>query len=268
LPLQSRALTFLLNVPESEADIWITWGIHVFQPTAGEFKSGDSLERYLHQKFDHAESNPGNDFFSALTQVEFRGRKLSRDECMGFANLTFAGGRDTMIHSITSILAYLANHPESLAYLRADPQRITLASEEFFRVFMPLTQIGRVCPEGAVLGDVATGVVHVPADHRIGLCWASANYDEAVFEHADEIRLDRRPNPHVSFGFRNHLCQGAAHARLVIRSLLEVLCQRHIEVTLLDSLPRVEAEEKFTRMVGYESLHLRFQTGAICNGCE
>ena len=27
LPLQSRALAFLLNVPESEAELWISWGI-------------------------------------------------------------------------------------------------------------------------------------------------------------------------------------------------------------------------------------------------
>jgi cytochrome P450 len=31
LPLQSRALTFLLNVPETEAETWIRWGIHVFR---------------------------------------------------------------------------------------------------------------------------------------------------------------------------------------------------------------------------------------------
>src|SRR6056297_2184355 len=28
LPIQSRGLTYLLNVPESEAEIWIGWGIH------------------------------------------------------------------------------------------------------------------------------------------------------------------------------------------------------------------------------------------------
>ena len=47
LPVQSRALTYLLNVPESEADIWIGWGIHVFKVTGGEFKRGIVLEDYL-----------------------------------------------------------------------------------------------------------------------------------------------------------------------------------------------------------------------------
>jgi len=39
-------------------------------------------------------------------------------------------------------------------YLREDPKRITLASEEFFRVFMPLTHIGRVCPQETEVNGV------------------------------------------------------------------------------------------------------------------
>src|SRR3954451_18783887 len=46
LPVQSHALTYLLNVPESEAATWIAWGIHVFKVTSGEFKKGTVLEDY------------------------------------------------------------------------------------------------------------------------------------------------------------------------------------------------------------------------------
>ncbi len=255
LPIQSRAFTHLLNMPESEAAIWIQWGIHVFQPQEGETKRGSKLETYLSATFDAAKANPGDDFFSALTQVEFRGRKLTRDECMGFANLAFAGGRDTVIHSITSIIAWLAENPDALEFLREDKKRIVLASEEFFRVFMPLTQIGRVCPAGADVHGMK-----VSPGERIGLCWASANHDESVFKDAQEVVLDRRPNPHVSFGFRDHLCQGAAHARLVIRSMLEVLCDRNIAIEMVEAIPHVEHAEEFTRAVGYESLNVRFRS--------
>ncbi len=254
LPIQSRALTFLLDMPESEATIWIQWGVHVFQPQEGETKRGSKLETYLSERLDLAESNPGDDFFSALTQAEFRGRKLTRNECMGFANLAFAGGRDTIIHSITSIIAWLAEHPEALEFLREDTKRITLASEEFFRVFMPLTQIGRVCPKGAEIHGM-----QVSPGERIGLCWASANHDEAVFENSQKVVLDRRPNPHVSFGFRDHLCQGAAHARLVIRAMLEVLCSRKIAIEMIEACPHVEQAQEFTRSVGFDSLTVRFR---------
>ena len=118
---------------------------------------------------------------------------------------------------------------------------------------MPLTQIGRICPEGAEIQGVK-----VKSDHRIGLCWASANFDETVFEDSHEVRLDRRPNPHMSFGFRNHLCQGAAHARLVIRSLLETLCEQNISINVKEAERHIEHEEKFTRAIGYEKLQVQF----------
>ena len=58
-------------------------------------------------------------------------RRLTREEMMGFANLTFAGGRDTIIHSISSIIAYLGRNSAALDYLRQDPKRIVHAGEEF-----------------------------------------------------------------------------------------------------------------------------------------
>ena len=252
LPVQSRALTYLLNVPESEGEIWIGWGIHVFKVTGGEFKTGSVLEDYLQRKFDEAEANPGADFFSVLTQATYRDRKLTREEMMGFANLAFAGGRDTIIHTISCALGYLAEHPESLEYLREDPKRITLASEEFFRVFMPLTHIGRVCP-----ADTEVHGVTVKAGERISLAWASANFDEAAFPEPLEVHLDRKPNPHISFGFGTHLCLGAPHARLILRSLLRLCCERVKSITILEARERVEHEAKFDRTLGYESLRVR-----------
>jgi cytochrome P450 len=252
LPIQSRALTHLLNVPESEAAIWIEWGIHVFRVKEG-LKKGDALEEYLHQRFDAAEKAPGRDFFSALAHGTYQGRRLTRDEAMGFANLAFAGGRDTIIHTISCAIGHLAEHPDALAFLKEDPKRITLASEEFFRVFMPLTQIGRVCPEEVTLHGMS-----VPAGSRVGLCWSSANFDETVFPNALSVKLDRKPNAHLSFGFGTHLCLGAPHARLILRSLLRLLCEKVSGIRILGKSLREEREASFTRTLGYDSLEVRF----------
>lgn len=252
LPLQSRALTYLLNVPESEAATWISWGTHVFRDGGSGQKKGAALETYLQKQFDRAEAHPGDDFFSVLTKASFRGRRLTREEMMGFANLTFAGGRDTIIHTVSSSLAYLARHGEALEYLREDPSRIVHACEEFFRVISPLTHIGRVCP-------VETNVhgFNVKPKGRVSLCWSSANQDETVFEAPQEVRLDRKPNPHLAFGFGAHLCIGAAHARLLLRTLLQQCVERVGAVTILEAKERVENEVKYQRVVGYESLIVR-----------
>ena len=256
LPLQARALTYLLNTHESEADLWIGWGIHVFR-VRGELKKGIELENYLHAKFDMASHTPGADFFSALAQAKFRERPLTREEMMGFANLAFAGGRDTIIHTIACVLGHLAANPETLAYLREDSKRITHASEEFFRFFMPLTHIGRVCP-------VATTVhgEQVPAGGRVSLGWASANRDESVFPQADEFKIDRKPNPHLSFGFGEHLCLGAPHARLILRTLLQKCVELVGTLEVVSAEERVEKEHSYERTLGYESLMLRIRPRA------
>ena len=251
LKLQSRALTYLLNVPESEAETWIGWGTHVFKVGEGTAK-GAALEAYLHGQFDKATANPGADFFSALATATFQGRPLTRDEMMGFGNLTFAGGRDTIIYSVSAILAYLGRNPAALEFLREDPARITHASEEFFRAFMPLTQIGRVCP-----ADTDVHGVTVKAGERIGLCWSSANNDATVFDKPEEVRLDRKPNPHLSFGFGTHLCLGAPHARLLVRTLLKKLTERVASITVMEETPHVEREALYERIVGHDSLTVR-----------
>lgn len=253
LPLQSRALTVLLGVDEAEAEKFIGWGVHVFHGEHGVRQAAE-LEKYLGEQFDKAAASPGDDFYSVLTRATFQGRPLTRAEQLGFANLMFAGGRDTVIHSVAFAIGYLAEHPAALAALRADPDRIVLASEEFFRVSMPLTHIGRVCP-------VETDVhgMTVQAGDRASLCWASANLDETVFPAAHEIHLDRRPNPHVSFGFGPHLCLGAAHARTVMRTLLARLCARVARIDLISKVERIEHTPAYDRPLGYESLVVRLR---------
>ena len=254
LPLQSKALAILLDVPESEADLFISWGIHVFHVADGEsgVHKGAALERYLNEQFDRVAANPGDDFYGVLTKASFHGRPLTREEMLGFANLMFAGGRDTVIHSVACAVGYLAERPEALEFLRADPDRIVHASEEFFRAYMPLTHIGRVCPV-----DTDVHGMQVKAGERATLCWASANLDEEVFEAADEVRLDRKPNPHVSFGFGAHLCLGAAHARTVMRVLLGLLCRRVSRIELISKRDRVEHTPAYDRPLGYDSLVVR-----------
>ena len=256
LPIQARALTYLLDTDEREADTWIGWGVHVFRVRGG-LKKGVELEDYLTRKFDAVSQAPGRCFFSALTQARFKGHPLTREEMMGFANLTFAGGRDTVIHTIACALGHLAANPEALAYLREDPKRVVLASEEFFRFFMPLTHIGRVCP-------VATSVhgEQVPAGGRVSLGWASANRDESVFPEADVFKIDRKPNPHLSFGFGEHLCLGAPHARLLLRTLLQKCVELVDGMEIVSAEERTETEHSYERKLGYESLVLKFRPRA------
>lgn len=248
VPLQSRALTYLLNVDEKEAETWISWGVHVFKEGDGEGK-GSIMEQYCRSMFEAAAETPGEDFFSALNEAEFQGRRLTMEEKLGFANLTFAGGRDTVIHTISCIIAWFGEHPEALERLRENPNEVTTACEEFFRVFIPLTHIGRVCPHATEVHGAK-----VEAGGRISLGWFAANRDPEVFEDPNEVKTDRKPNPHIAFGFGAHNCLGATHARAIMRSLVRQMSEKVAAIEILDSAGSVEHERDYWRMNGYDRL--------------
>ena len=252
LPLQSRSLARLLGVPDAEAELYIGWGTHVFKDGDGVSKGGN-LADYIRRKFEETRGSDADDFFSTLNRAQFDGRPLTLEEKHGFANMAFAGGRDTVIHTVSSIIAHLAQHPGDLAFLKEDPARIVAATEEFVRYVSPLTAIARRCPHG---GEVAGHAV--PEGGRVGLCWPSANRDSKAFDRADEVVLDRSPNPHVGFGFGIHQCLGAPQARLILRSLLRALCDQVQTLDLLDAAAEVEHESSYSRQVGYKSLRVRF----------
>jgi cytochrome P450 len=52
------------------------------------------------------------------------------------------------------------------------------------------------------------------------------------------LRVDRQPNPHVSFGFGPHFCLGAALARLEGRVVLSELVRRFDAVALAGPVER------------------------------
>jgi cytochrome P450 len=256
LPMQSRALAILLGVPEAEAEEWISWGVNVFKDAQSEGlneEKGARLDNYIQRRLDLAESAPGDDFFSALTQAEFRGRRLTREESTGFCNLVFAGGRDTIIHTISSIIAHMAEQPEILSQLRENPKLVMSATEEFIRYISPITHLGRVCPHGAEVSGAK-----VEPDKRVSLCWASANRDESVFDAPDELHLDRKPNPHVAFGSGPHTCVGALHARVMIRILLEELSASVGSIRIAESVRHIEPIAQFQREIGFDRLLVGF----------
>ncbi len=255
LVLQSRALTLLLNIPFKESEKWISWGTHVFrsEDSALDGDKANILYNYIDQRIDYYAENQGEDLYSVLLNSEVKGKKLTKEEVKGVMILTFAGGRDTVINTLTNAIAYFAEHPETLERLREDSTLINSTIEELIRYFSPLTQMGRV-----VTKDAEVCNHEVKEDTRVSLCWASANRDEAVFEKANEVVIDRKMNPHVAFGFGKHMCLGATHARQIMKIFIETLIKKVDSIDILEAKENIETLGEFKRKVGFDSINVKF----------
>lgn len=255
LPLQSQALTMLLGAPAEDAEEFVSWGVNaLLEDGIISNAKAQVVEAYIHRRLDASQVNPRDDLFSALTAATFEERPLSRTEMLGFVHLALAGGRETVIDALTGSIAYLGANPEAFSRLKEAPELVNSATEEFIRWISPLTEIGRV----ATVDTKALGQ-DVKRDRRIALCWASANRDEAIFENANEVQLDRSPNPHIAFGSGAHSCLGSAHARLIMRTVLAQLAMTVDAVEVLEAVPKLRSCPQFDRQVGYERLVVRFK---------
>ena len=132
-------------------------------------------------------------------------------------------GNETTRHLLSGAFLVLWEHPEQRAALAADPSLIPGAVEECLRWVTPIQAFGRTA-------TVATEIdgIPVPADAFVIMLYASANRDEAGFGPTAGAFDVTRPTdpPHLAFGFGEHLCLGAALARMEARIFLAELLAR------------------------------------------
>lgn len=120
---------------------------------------------------------------------------------------------------VPCIMIHLAQHPKLQDQLRACPEQVPAAVEEYLRLYTPYRGFARTAKQ-----DVELGGRRIAKDEPIALVYASANRDEAVFENPDEFLLNR-PNidQHLAFGAGPHRCAGMPLARLMLRVTVEEL---------------------------------------------
>lgn len=223
LPLFLRSLALVLGQPQSDATEWISWGRTVWEWSAsrGEYLPNARMDAYIESRVDAAREHPGDDFYGLMARARFGDRPLTRDEMLGLANLTLAGGRDTTVAVIANALHHLAHHPTALERLAEEPHVIPTATEEFLRVYAPIHVLGRVATGPSEIDGLT-----VDAGSLVGLGYAVANRDPREFPDPDRLIIDRRPNRHVTFGHGPHTCLGAPLARMVISVVLRTIAAR------------------------------------------
>ena len=102
---------------------------------------------YFQQLFELRRKNPGDDLITQLVQAEEEGSKLSNEELTANIILLFGAGHETTVNLIGNGLLALHRNPDQLALLKAKPELITNAIEEFLRYDSSVQLTGRVALE-------------------------------------------------------------------------------------------------------------------------
>jgi cytochrome P450 len=226
IPMVATTIATVLGRPDDAAEL-ATWGISSWETMPDGTRSGARLDAYVSRALDqgantgaHASerAGEGGPAFAQIAHGQVEGRPVTRIEQVGLANLVLAGGRDTLVLVLCGAMWHLASDSAARARLRAEPDRLHLAIEEYLRFLSPNPGMER-----RATTDVDGAWGHAAKGDAVILGWGPGNHDPAVFEAPGELRLDRRPNPHVAFGAGPHTCIGIHLARLEARVFLEEL---------------------------------------------
>ncbi|MFZ0626075.1 MAG: cytochrome P450 [Acidimicrobiia bacterium] len=180
---------------------------------------------------------PRQDVMSALALGEIDGHPLTERELGTYFVLLVIAGNETTRHTITLGVKALAEHPEQWERLRSGTGDANRAADEVIRWASAIHFHRRTATQ-----DTQLAGIDIAAGEKVALYFASANFDETVFDDPYRFDLARSPNDHVSFGRGGpHFCLGAHLARLEVAVVLEELAKRISSIALLGEAVRLRS---------------------------
>ena len=166
-------------------------------------------------------AEPTDDLFSILVNAEVEGQRMSDDEIVMETLLILIGGDETTRHTLSGGTEQLVRHRDQWDALVADRSLLPGAIEEMLRWTSPVKNMCRM-----LTADTEFHGTELRQGEKIMLLFESANFDESMFENADQFDIRRDPNNHVAFGFGTHFCLGNQLARLELRLMTDRVLER------------------------------------------
>lgn len=236
-PFPVAVIAELLGIAETDRDDFRRWSDAAISSTDTEEPALDDLAALYRFLVDHvrarrdgmsgaADDDPARlDIATRLATAHVDGHALTTAEAVGYCLALLVAGNETTRHLVSGTVLALSEHPEQRDRLAANRSEtgIETAVEESLRWVTPIQAFGRTATCDTDLGDA-----RVREGDWVVMLYASANRDEQVFgPTAGRFDVSRTVDTsHVAFGFGEHLCLGAALARLEARVLLDELLAR------------------------------------------
>jgi cytochrome P450 len=220
LKLPGFVVMDLLGVPRDRLDEVKSWSDEMMLFIGSSRGVADKYGRARHgaqsmatlfrELIAERRAEPRDDVLTRLITNEVAGETLTEDELIASMMMIANGAQETTAHLFSNALLALRAHPDALAELRGDLDRLMpTAVEEFLRFDAPVLSTARLAVSDGILGGE-----QVHAGDRVFALLAAANHDPAIFAQPEDLVLSRRPNKHLAFSSGVHFCLGAPLARL------------------------------------------------------
>ncbi len=243
--LPIRALNHVIGAPVDEVSIdrmvgWTIAALYVDDPHGGGVpaldKAVEEIGAYGQELVATKLRDPGDDLISLLVHPPDPDGALTELEVAQMFEILAIAGSDSTRQTLTHGMLAMIEAPEQWQRLREDRSLVSSAAEEMLRWASVALSFGRTAT-----CDVELAGQQIKAGDRVVLWYASANFDETVFEDPWSFDVGRNPNPHCAFGGRGgpHMCVGANLAKLQLCIMLE---------EMLDRFPRLEIDGPIRRL--------------------
>lgn len=239
----------LMKMDLSRREELIGW-VHII---TGHYGSEERIETvgkvlaYFRKMVEERAENLGSDPVSFLLQSQVDGEPIPHQMVLDICNLLFTAGLDTVTNVMSMLTRYLAEHPERQSQLRANPDIIPQAVEEFMRRFAPVNT-GRI-----VTRDTEFRGVPLRKGDVMLACLPAGSVDARRWPDPLQVDFNRQTRGHFGFNTGPHNCAGSHLARLELRVMLEELLSRLPEFRLADGhAPKVRKGQ----VLGLETLEL------------
>lgn len=211
-----RVFLNLMGFPFSMFDQFLEWEYAILHnPDIGaKAEAVKGILAYLRGFIAEKQANPDETLGSYIANGSMDGQPLTPDETIGMTWFLWLGGLDTVASTISQMFRRMALDTELQARIRANPEIINSAVEEFLRV-QPLVNSGR-----RIKKDFTWHGVDLKEGDWIACINSSGNFDENQFACPRDFDPERKNNRHFTLIGGVHICLGAHLARRELRVLL------------------------------------------------
>ena len=207
----------LMGLPLEEMPLFLEWEEQLLRGESLQARAvaAQGIKDYLVKLIEARRARPTGDLVSFVVQSQVGGTPISDERALGICYLFYVGGLDTVAATLGFTFRELATQPQLQSQLRAKPEIIPDAVEEFVRAFGVVTTSRYLTRDydfhGAKMrkGDL----VYVP--------FGVASRDPAEYPDPHRIDFGRENTRNISFSAGPHRCIGSHLARREFKIALE-----------------------------------------------